>query len=65
VVGREPSAAELRLVLVEDLDGGRQLVGIDADDDATDRVAHVLLPPVRFRMDGEAGIATTSWAVPS
>ena len=24
------------------------LWGIDADDDSTDRVAHVLLPPVRF-----------------
>ena len=29
-------------MLVDDLDGGRQLVGIDPDDDAL----HVLLPPV-------------------
>ncbi len=65
VVGGESSTAELRLVLVENLDGGRQLVRIDADDDAIDRVAHVLLPPVLFRMDGEVGIANTSWAVPS
>ena len=47
--------------LVDDLDRGRQLVGIHPDDD----VLHVLLPPVRSVVDGEVGIATTSRAVPS
>ena len=47
--------------MVDDLKGGRQLVGIDPDDDGL----HVLLPPVLAPdVDGEVGIATTSRAVP-
>ena len=42
LVGSEPASAEELLVLVDDLDRGRQLVGIDPDD----HVLHVLLPPV-------------------
>ena len=61
-VGGEPARAQQLLTLVDDLDGGRQLVGIDPDDD----VLHVLLPPVLVPdVDGEVGIATTSRAVPS
>jgi hypothetical protein len=48
--------------VVDDLDRGRQLVGVDPDDDD---LIHVLLPPARSDEDGEVGIATTSWAVPS
>ncbi len=33
-------------MLVDDLDRGRQLVGIDPDDHVLRVVAHVLLPPV-------------------
>ena len=48
--------------MVDDLDGGRQLVGIDPDDD----VLHVLLPPALVPdVEGEVGSATTSRAVPS
>jgi hypothetical protein len=32
LVGGEPSRAKQLLVMVDDLDGGRQLVGIDPDD---------------------------------
>src|SRR5680860_107007 len=42
LVGGEPASAEHRLLLVNDLDRGRQLVGINPDDD----LFHVLLPPV-------------------
>jgi hypothetical protein len=62
LVGGEPSRAKPLLVIVDDLDGGRQLVGIDPADD----VHHVLLPPVLVPdVDGEVDIATTSRAVPS
>ncbi|WP_162260251.1 hypothetical protein [Nocardioides sp. Root190] len=33
-------------MLVDDLDGGRQLVGIDPDDHLFCLLIHVLLPPV-------------------
>ena len=45
-VGGEPTRPEQLLVLVDDLDRGRQLVGIDPDDD----LLHVLLPPVLVPM---------------
>ena len=62
LVGGEPPRAKQLLVMVDDLDGGRQLVGIDPDDD----VLQVLLPPVLVPdVDGEVGIPTTSRAVPS
>jgi hypothetical protein len=41
-VGCEPPRPKQLLAIVDDLDGGRQLVGIDPDDDTL----HVLLPPV-------------------
>ena len=40
-IGGEPTRPEQPLAMVDDLDGGRQLVGIHSDDD----VLHVLLPP--------------------
>ena len=49
----EPTRAQPLLVSVDDLDGGRQLVRIDPDDD----VFHVLLPPVLVP------IGTARWAV--
>jgi len=61
LIGAEPTRAEQFLVPVDDLDRGRQLVGIDPDD----HVLHVPLPPVLDPMsDGEVGSATTSRAVP-
>jgi hypothetical protein len=60
-VGAEPSRSEQVLVMVDDLDRRRQLVGIDPDDD----VLHVLLPLLVPIKDGEVGSATTSRAVPS
>jgi len=45
-VGGEPSRTQQLFLLVDDLDGGRQLVGIDPDDD----LLHVLLPPVLVAM---------------
>jgi hypothetical protein len=58
LVGGEPAGPEELLVLVDDLDRGRQLVGIDPDDD----VLQVLLPPVSTDRDFEAA---QSRAVPS
>ena len=43
-VGGEPARSEQPLVMVDDLDRGRQLVGIHPDDDLL-RLFHVLLPP--------------------
>ena len=61
-VGGEPALAELAFVVVDDLDRGRQLVGIDPDDD----LLHALAPAcTRTYVDGEVGSATTSRAVPS
>jgi hypothetical protein len=45
-VGGEPTRAQQPLVVVDDLDRRRQLVGIDPDDDMLDDLCHVLLPPV-------------------
>jgi hypothetical protein len=42
LVGAEPARAEQPLVTVDDLDGGRELVGIDPDDHLRHRV--LLLP---------------------
>ena len=53
LVGGEPSRAEQLLVLVDDLDRRRQLVGIDPDDD----LLHALLPPVLVP------IGTARWAL--
>jgi len=53
LIGGEPTRAQPLLVVIDDLDGGRQLVGIDPDDD----VFHVLLPPVLIPM------WTARWAV--
>ena len=54
--------AELAFVVVDDLDRGRQLVGIDPDDD----LLHAAAPAcTRTYVDGEVGSATTSRAVPS
>lgn len=65
-VGGEPPRAEQPLALIDDLDSGRQHVGIDPDNHALRVVAHVQLPPVLDPMvEGEVGIATTSRAVPS
>jgi hypothetical protein len=62
VIGGEPTRAVELLVRVDDLDGRRELVGVDPDDD----VLHVLLPPFLVPdVDGEVGIATASRAVPS
>ena len=65
-VGGEPARAEQLLVLVDDLNRDRQLVGIDPEDHVLCVVVHVLLPPVLGSvLDGEVDIATTSRAVPS
>jgi hypothetical protein len=48
-------------VVVDDLDGGRQFVGIDPYDHA----CHGASCSPRTGWDGEVGTATTSWAVPS
>lgn len=48
-------------VVVDDLDGGRQLVEIDPDDHAS----HGASCSPRTGWDGEVGSATTSRAVPS
>jgi hypothetical protein len=48
-------------LLVDDLDGGRQFVGIDPDDDLV-HDAGSYLEPVG---DGEVVSAISSWAVPS
>ena len=45
LVGREPTRAEEPLAVVDELDRGRQLVGIDPDDD----LLHVLLPLFSYR----------------
>lgn len=45
-IGGEPPRSKSLFVLVDDLDRGRQLVGIDPDDDALRMLPHVLLPPV-------------------
>jgi len=45
LIGREPTRAEEPLAVVDDLDRGRQLVGIDPDDD----LLHVLLPLFSYR----------------
>jgi hypothetical protein len=45
-VGGEPARAEQLLAIVDDLDGGRELVGIDPDDD----LLLVLLPPALVPM---------------
>jgi len=61
-VDGEPPGAQQLLVMVDDLDGDPQPVGIDPDDD----MLHVLLPPTLVPdVNGEVGIATTSRAVPS
>lgn len=57
-----PLPTELGLVLIEDLDEGRQLVVVDADWDSTDSVAHVCFSRLFAPVDGEVSIATTSWA---
>jgi hypothetical protein len=62
VIGGEPTRTVELLVRVDDLDGRRELVGVDPDDDGL----HVLLPPFLVPdVDGEVGIATASRAVPS
>lgn len=53
LVGGEPTRSEQPLVVIDDLDRGRRLVGIDPDDD----VFHVPLPPVLVSK------WTTRWAV--
>jgi hypothetical protein len=53
LVGGEPPGPEPLLVFVDDLDRGRQLVGIDPDDD----LLHVMLPPLRVP------IWTARWAL--
>jgi hypothetical protein len=53
LVGAEPARAEQLLVAVDDLDGGRELVGIDPDDHLRHRVLLLLLVP----------IGTARWAV--
>jgi hypothetical protein len=64
-VSSEPTRPEQQLALVDDLDGGRQLVGIDPDDDVL-ALLHVLLPPMLVPVwTARLGSATTSRAVPS
>jgi hypothetical protein len=53
LVGAEPTAPEQLLVAVDDLNGGRQLVGIDPDDHPRHSVLLLHLVPVR----------TARWAV--
>jgi hypothetical protein len=62
VVSGEPAAPEQPFGGVEDLDRGRELVGINPDDHAM-HLHH--LPVARTDQNGEVGSATTSWAVPS
>lgn len=54
-VGGEPARPKHLLVLVDDLDRGRQLVGIDPDDDLLCSLNHVLLPPVLVRLGRRGG----------
>jgi hypothetical protein len=62
LVGTEPARRQHRLATINHLDSGRQLVGIDPDE----HPRHVALRSARPTYSNrEAGIATTSWAVPS
>jgi len=61
LVGAEPTGAQEFLVTVDDLDRGRQFVGIDPDD----HLRHNTSPASpRTDQDGEVGSAATSCAVP-
>jgi len=61
LIGGEPARPQQVFLLVHDLDGGRQLVGVDPDDD----LFHDAAPFLEPIGDGEVGSATSSWAVPS
>ena len=62
LVGAEPAGRQDCLVVVDDLDRRRQLVGIDPDE----HLRHASYPPRRWTCrDCEAGSATESWADPS
>jgi hypothetical protein len=62
LVGVEPASRQDSLAMVDDLDGRRQLMGIDPDE----HLRHAAHSPFSGTdSDCEAGIATTSWAVPS
>ena len=62
LVGAEATRAQPLLVVIDDLDGGRQLVGIDPNNHSF----HLFLPSaLEPDMDGEVGSATPSTAVPS
>jgi hypothetical protein len=50
-VGAEPARAQQLLLVVDDLDRGRQLVGTYPDD----HVLHVLLPPYPIRCGRRGG----------
>jgi hypothetical protein len=60
LVGPEPASRQHGLVIVDDLDRRRQLVGIDPDE----HLRHATTRLVRTSRDREAGIAVKSWAVP-